>query len=117
MKKMMIIAVMMGAMLIPAQMMASNKVNNKAKVEYRNGKKNDKKPKMNYKDFDKGKKKGYNYYANKKPYKPNKPKVVVVNRPAPVPPPPPVRVVYESNPVNAVASVIGLAALAAIIAN
>ena len=54
----------------------------------------------------------------KKPYKPA---VIVVNKPAPrprpiLPPPAPVRVVYES-PVNAVAQAIGLAALAAIIAN
>ena len=33
MKKMMIFAVMMSMMLMPAQMEAKNKVNNKAKVE------------------------------------------------------------------------------------
>ena len=44
----------------------------------------------------------------------------MVKMPAPRPAPLPkaqVNVVYESNPVNAMASVIGLAALAAIIAN
>ena len=38
MKKMMIIAAMVSAMLIPAQMEANNRVNNKAKVEFNNRK-------------------------------------------------------------------------------
>ena len=58
---------------------------------------------------------------NKRYYKRNKPAVVVVNRPGrPLPPPPPVKVVYRDNApcaAGVVAGAIGLAALAAIIAN
>ena len=127
MKKMMIIAAMVSAMLIPAQMEANNRVNNKAKVEFNNRKDfnnkkfNDKrfndnrkfdKQKAYYKMNDFNKKKAYNKR------KPNRPAVMVINRPAPrprpVPPPPPVKVVYRNNPI---AEAIKLAALAAIIAN
>ena len=127
MKKMMIIAAMVSVMLIPAQMEANNKVNNKAKVEFNNRKDfnnkkfNDKrfndnrkfdKQKAYYKMNDFNKKKAYNKR------KPNRPAVMVINRPAPrprpVPPPPPVKVVYRNNPI---AEAIKLAALAAIIAN
>ena len=123
MKKMMIIAAMVSMMLIPAQMEAKNKVNNKAKVEYRNNKKDfGKKEFKKFKDdkrFDNKKN-----FKKKKAYinrKPNKPAVIVANRPAPrprpLPPPPaPVKVIYE-RPANAVAQAISLAALAAIIAN
>ena len=38
MKKMMIIAAMVSVMLIPAQMEANNRVNNKGRVEYNNKK-------------------------------------------------------------------------------
>lgn len=115
MKKMMIIAAMVGAMLIPAQMEASNKVNNRVKVEYKNRK--DEKRFMGERRLDCRKNFNKPRDCNRKPSRPN---VVVVNnsKPRPVPPPPaPRKVVYESNPVSAVASVIGLAALAAIIAN
>ena len=122
MKKIMIIAAMTSMMLIPAQMEAQNKAKNKAKIEYRNDKKdfgkkeckkfNDNKRFDNKKDFKK-----------KKDYKrnPNKPAVVVANRPAPgprpLPPPPaPQKVIYERQ-ANAVAQVISLVALAVIIAN
>ena len=127
MKKMMIIAAMVSVMLIPAQMEANNKVNNKPKVEFNNRKDfnnkkfNDKrfndnrkfdKQKAYYKMNDFNKKKAYNKR------KPNRPAVMVINRPAPrprpVPPPPPVKVVYRNNPI---AEAIELAALAAIIAN
>ena len=123
MKKMMIIAAMVSMMLIPAQMEAKNKVNNKAKVEYRNNKKDfGKKEFKKFKDdkrFDNKKN-----FKKKKAYnnrKPNRPAVIAVNRPAPrprpLPPPPaPVKVIYE-NPSNAVAQAISLAALAAIIAD
>ncbi len=142
MKKMMIIAALISGMLMPAQIFAKeNRGDKKPKAEYNKFEKNNKgnkKPQMNYKDFDKGKnnkkgyngdykygknkgnKKGNNYYAKKKPYKPykpNKPNVIVVNKPAPVPPPPPVKVVYKSNPVSAAASLVGLAALIAVIAD
>ena len=138
MKKMMIIAAMVSVMLIPAQMEANNRVNNKGRVEYNNKKDFGKKEYNKFKEnkrFDK-KKPGKPQGMIKKPIqrrppmppvkvvkkkKPYKPAVIVVNKPAPrprpIPPPPaPVRVVYES-PVNAVAQAIGLAALAAIIAN
>lgn len=127
MKKMMIIAAMVSVMLIPAQMEANNKVNNKPKVEsnnrkdFNNKKFNDKrfndnrkfdKQKAYYKMNDFNKKKAYNKR------KPNRPAVMVINRPAPrprpVPPPPPVKVIYRNNPI---AEAIELAALAAIIAN
>ena len=134
MKKMMIIAAMVSVMLIPAQMEANNRVNNKGRVEYNNKKDFGKKEYNKFKEnkrFDK-KKPGKPQGMIKKPIKrqapmppvkvvkkkkPYKPAVIVVNKPAPcLPPPAPVRVVYES-PVNAVAQAIGLAALAAIIAN
>ena len=57
MKKMMIIAAMVSMMLIPAQMEAKNKVDNKAKIEYRNDKKDfDKKDNKKFKDDKKFKK-------------------------------------------------------------
>ena len=114
MKKMMIIAAMVSMMLIPAQMEAKNKVNNKAKVEYRNdkkdfGKKDDKKFKNDKKDK-----------KNKKNKKKDEKPQAMIKMPAPRPAPLPqaqIKVVKEVNPVNAVASAIGLVALAAIIAN
>ncbi|MBQ8336491.1 MAG: hypothetical protein IJY44_03035 [Bacteroidaceae bacterium] len=136
MKKMMIIAALVSGMLMPAQIFAKeNRGDKKPKAEYNKFEKNNKgnkKPQMNYKDFDKGKnnkkgykddykygknkgnKKGYKNYGYKKPGKPKKPNVIVVNKPAPVPPPPPVKVVYKSNPVSAAASLVGLAALIAV---
>ena len=119
MKKMMIIAAMVSVMLIPAQMEANNKVNSKPKVELNN--KNDKKfdNKKDEKKF-KNDKKFYNKRDDKKKLKKQPKPQAIVKMPAPRPAPLPqaqVNVVYESNPINAVASVIGLAALAAIIAN
>ena len=96
---MMIIAAMVSAMLIPAQLEANNRVNNKAKVEFNNRrdfnnkKFNDKrfndkrfndnrkfdKQKAYYKMNDFNKKKAYNKR------KPNRPAVMVINRPAPRP--------------------------------
>ena len=112
---------------MPAQMMAkNNKGNNKPKVEYnkkfdkKENKKNDKFDKKNDKKFNEKKKNKNVVYKNYKKGKQNKPAVVVVNKPAPkpiAPPPAPVKVVYKNNPVNAVASAVGLVALAAIIAN
>ena len=124
MKKMMIIAAMVSAMLIPAQMEANNRVNNKAKVEFNNRKDFNNKKFNDNRKFDK--QKAYykmNDFNKQKAYnkrKPNRPAVMVINRPAPrprprpVPPPPPVKVVYRNNPI---AEAIELAALAAIIAN
>ena len=118
MKKMMIIAAMVSMMLIPAQMEASNKVNNNPKVEYRNDKREfkNRKDDKKFKDYRNDDKRNRNDYKRK----PKKPNVAMVKMPAPrpVPPPPaPVKMVYESNPVGTAAAVIGLAALAAIIAN
>ena len=134
MKKMMIIAAMVSVMLIPAQMEANNRVNNRARVEYNNKKDFGRKEYNKFKDnkrFD-NKKPGKPQAMVKKPAprpapmpqmakkrKPNRPAVMVANKPyrRPLPPPPaPAMVVYE-NPANAVAQVISLAALAAIIAN
>ena len=58
-----------------------------------------------------------NHFDKKKQ---NKPDVVVVNKPKPrpVPPPPaPVEVVYKNDSFSAIASAVGLVALAAIIPN
>ena len=107
MKKIMIIAALVSVMLIPAQMEANNKVNNKARIEYN---------KNSYKKFDnrRGFDKKQAYYKKdfnkKKVYKkriPARPGVVVAKKPAlrprpyprpyprqVPPPPPPVRVVY-----------------------
>ena len=118
MKKMIVIAALIGGMLMPAQIMAKdNKGNNKPKVEYRNDKKDKKKPQQKF-DNRKADKKFNDRNFDKK--KQNKPDVVVVNKPEPrpVPPPPaPVEVVYKYDSFSAIASVVGLAALAAIIAN
>lgn len=138
MKKMMIIAALAGGMLMPAQIFAKeNRGDKKPGVENRIEKNNkgNKKPQMNYKNSDKGKnnkkgykddykygknkgnKKGNNHYAKQKPHKPYKPNVIVVNRPPHMPPPPPAKVIYESNPISAAASLVGLAALIAVIAD
>ena len=129
---MMIFAVMMSMMLMPAQMMAKNDKNAKPKVEYRVDNKKDKKDDKkndkfdNKKDdkkndkFDNKKKDDKNFKNNKKndfKKKPNKPQPPIVKQPKPRPNPQPqvqVKVVKEVNPL---ASVISLAALVALIAN
>ena len=130
MKKMMIIAALIGGMLMPAQIMAQNNKNAKPKVENRNNKKG------NGKDFKQGRNKKndnrdrkYSFNAGK-PGKNNRPVVVagrpqrpkppvVINRPAPRPlPPPPPRKAYCSNDAaNVAATVVSLAALIALIAD
>ena len=120
MKKMMIIAALIGGMLIPAQSMANNdKGNAKPKVEnrgkekrgYKIGKKDNRKP--DYRPGKPGK-------PDRPDYRPNRP-VVVVNRPAPrpcPPPPPPVRRDYYDNPAaDAAVTVLGIAALISLIAD
>ena len=144
MKKMMIIAVMMSAMLMPAQMFAKNdRVNEKPRVENNQKKKeirvgNDRnnkpavKPdnKPNVKPNDKPNNKPANkpnnkpnkdYRPNNKPAKPvvvvNRPApVVVVNNPAPVPPPPP-RYYNDNDAADAIANFLSIVGLMAIIAN
>ena len=139
MKKMMIFAVMMSMMLMPAQMMAKNDKNAKPKVENRvdnkkekkddkfDNKKDDKKnDKFDNKKDDKKNDKFDNKKDDKKfkddkkndfNKKPNKPEPPIVKQPKPRPNPQPqvqVKVVKEVNPL---ASVISLAALVALIAN
>ncbi len=142
MKKMMIIAVMMSAMLMPAQMFAKNDrvnekprvENNQKKKEIRVGNDRNKKPavkpdnKPNVKPNDKPNNKPANkpnnkpnkdYRPNNKPAKPvvvvNRPApVVVVNNPAPVPPPPPR---YYNDAADAIANFLSIVGLMAIIAN
>ncbi|MBR5852064.1 MAG: hypothetical protein IKY73_06040 [Bacteroidaceae bacterium] len=136
MKKMIVIAALIGGMLMPAQMMAqNNRKNAKAKVENRVDNRDRKKGgnniAMNKPDNDR--KPGFNIGSNRNPQPPvvvNRPAprpcppapVVVVNRPAPrpcPPPPPPAphRCCNDNDIVDAAAAVVGLAALVALIAN
>ena len=126
MKKMMIIAALIGGMLMRAQMMAKNNQNAKPRIEY----KNSKKEKPGDKKFKKDKP-GNNKYSNRpgndrkyKPGKPGKPMPPVVAkrpkpRPRPIPRPAPKKVyVYQNNDaINAAAAVIGIAGLIALIAD
>ena len=116
MKRMMIIAALIGGMLMPAQMMAKNNQNAKPRIEYKNSKKE---------------KPGDNKYSNRpgndrkyKPGKPGKPMPPVVAkrpkpRPRPIPRPAPKKVyVYKNNDaINAAATIIGIAGLIALIAD
>ena len=131
MKKMMIIAVMMGAMLMPAQMFAKNDranerprvENNQKKKEIRIANERGNRP-ANKPD----KKRAANYRPNNRPGKPvvaaRRPApVVVVNRPAPrpcpPPPPPPAprRYNYSCGAADAVTSFLSIVALMSIIAD
>ena len=137
MKKMMIFAVMMSIMLMPAQMMAqNNKKNEKPKMEFENRKDDKKNDKFdNRKDDKKNDKfdnrkddKKNDKFDNKKNdkkndfnRKPKKPQPPIAKKPNPKPKPKPkpkfkINVV-DNNPINEIASVIGLAALIAIVAN
>jgi hypothetical protein len=120
MKKMMIFAVMMSAMLMPAQMMAKNdnrdfarpgvenRFDNKKnpKVAARPGKPNDKK----FEKRDKGRK-PMPMTAKRK----RKP----MSRPRPVPPPPPGHHHHhcDNGAIETAATIIGIAALAAMLAD
>ena len=135
MKKMIVIAALIGGMLMPAQMMAQkNMKNEKPRIENRDNRR-DKKD-MNFGKPAKNNRPGF---AMNKPAKPAPPKYrkpmppkyrkpvppVVINRPAPRPcPPPPPAVVYRNyyenevvEAVEATVAVIGLAALIALAAN
>ena len=135
MKKMIVIAALIGGMLMPAQMMAQkNMKNEKPRIENRDNRR-DKKD-MNFGKPAKNDRPGF---AMNKPAKPAPPKYrkpmppkyrkpvppVVINRPAPRPcPPPPPAVVYRNyyenevvEAVEATVAVIGLAALIALAAN
>ena len=127
----MIIAVMMGAMLMPAQMFAKNdRVNERPRVENNQKKKEIRiaNERGNRPANKPDKKRAANYRPNNRPGKPvvaaRRPApVVVVNRPTPrpcppPPPPPAPRVVYyNNNPVveatSAFLSIVGLMAIMA----
>ena len=125
MKKMMIFAVMMSIMLMPAQMMAqNNKKNEKPKMEFENRKDDKKNDKFDNRKDDKKNDKFDNKKNDKKNdfnRKPKKPQPPIAKKPNPKPKPKPkpkfkINVV-DNNPINEIASVIGLAALIAIVAN
>ena len=131
MKKMMIIAVMMGAMLMPAQMFAKNdRVNERPRVENNQKKKEIRiaNERGNRPANKPNKKRAANYRPKNKPgkpgYRPGRPApVVVVNRPAPrpcpPPPPPPAprRYNYSCGAADAVTSFLSIVALMSIIAD
>lgn len=126
MKKMMVIAVMMSAMLMPAQMMAKENNNNaKAKIENRIGDRREFKANRKEKKFMKAKpnKPNNKKFMKKRPMR--RPAPVIVNRPpAPRPrriPAPAPQYIYVNNynndVVEAAATIVGIAALASIIAD
>ena len=126
MKKMMAIAVMMSAMLIPAQMMAKeNKNNAKARIENRIGDRSEFKANRKEKKFMKAKpnKPNNKKFMKKRPMR--RPAPVIVNRPpAPRPrriPAPAPQYIYVNNynndVVEAAATIVGIAALASLIAD
>ena len=123
---MMIIAVMMSAMLMPAQMMAKeNKNNAKARIENRIGDRREFKANRKEKKFMKAKpnKPNNKKFMKKRPMR--RPAPVIVNRPpAPRPrriPAPAPQYIYVNNynndVVEAAATIVGIAALASIIAD
>ena len=128
MKKMMIIAVMISAMLMPAQMKAQNNRDNRPRVENNRNDRFDRPgnnrpaPRPEYRPNNRPAPRP-DYRPDYRPqYRPQRPApVVVVNRPAPrpCPPPPPApRVVYyDNNPVveatSAFLSIVGLMAIMA----
>ncbi|MDO5461106.1 MAG: hypothetical protein Q4F44_05640 [Bacteroidales bacterium] len=126
MKKMMIIAALIGGMLMPAQLYAKNdRGGEKPRVERREKRKEIKVGK----ERDKGGKPGKGYKPGKpgkgnKPGKPGKPgrpnkEVVIINRPAPrpCPPPPPRRYCYNNGVDDAVSAFLSIVGLMAIIAD
>ena len=129
MKKMIMIAALIGGMLMPAEMVANNNIDRKPRVENRGRKE------IRVSRDKKGGKKDV-YRNNRADYRPGKPgrndyrpgrpaPVVVVNKPAPrpcPPPPPPARYYYDDcyydNPiVEATAAFVGIAALISLIAD
>ena len=117
MKKMMIIAALIGGMLMPAQLYAKNdRGSEKPRVERREKRKEIKVGK----ERDKGGKPGKGYKPGKpgKPGRPNK-EIVVINRPAPrpCPPPPPRRYCYNNGVDDAVSAFLSIVGLMAIIAD
>lgn len=132
MKKMMMIAVMIGALLMPAQISAQNvkrgekkaKVVNVDKRGGKPGKKDSKfnKGKGNGKSNKKGGKNSHNVGYKHKPGHAPRPNVIINNchHHAPILPPRPRPVVHHHHNCEAagvVTAVVGLAALAALLAN
>ena len=128
MKKMIMIAALISGMLMPAQMIANNRAEAKPRVEFRKDKPADRKGKDGRKEYKEKKnyKNDRGFKDNRKNFN-NRP-VVVINKPAPrpaprpcppPPPPPPVNVYCNraDNAVGAAATVVGLAALIALIAD
>ena len=119
MKKMIVIAALIGGMLMPAQMMAKNNQNAKPRIEY----KNSKKEKPGDKKFKKDKPGNDRNYRPGKPGKPIPPVVVKRPKPKPMPKPMPrpvprkVYVYQDNSAINAAAAVIGIAGLIALIAD
>ena len=125
MKKMMIIAVMMSAMLMPAQMMAKENRNARPRVENRVKKNEKRAPKIKFDNARPGKpdKKFGNRNKGRRAMPPMamrhcRPMHRPMPRPRPVPPPP----VYhnhccENSVVETAATIIGLAALVSAIAD
>ena len=122
MKKMMIFAVMMSMMLMPAQMMAKNDRNAKPRVENRVENKKEKKDDKNFMKENKNDKKFNNKNKARKPMppvamKPRRPMPKPMSRPRPVP-----RPIYhnhccDNDFVETAATIIGLAALVSAIAD
>ena len=123
MKKMIMIAALISGMLMPAQMMANNRAEAKPRVEFKNDKPADRKGKNEKKEYKEKKnyKNNKGFKDNRKNFN-NKP-VVVINkpapRPAPRPCPPPAKECCNNinNAVGAAATVVGLAALIALVAD
>ena len=130
MKKMIMIAALIGGMLMPAEMMANNEIDRKPRFENRGRKE------IRVSRDKKGGNKGSyrNDRADYRPGKPGKPMkpgyrpgrpdpVIVVNppapRPCPPPPPPAPRYYYDyDNPVvEATTAFLGIAALISLIAD
>ena len=131
MKKMIVIAALIGGMLMPAQMMAKNdRGNAKPRVENRDNRKGDRKEyRKDYKDNKKGYNDNRNYKKNDRYGKPdkivvvNKPQrpVVIVNKPAPrlKPAPRPRRDCCDNdvaNVVGAVGAFVGIVGLLSLVA-
>lgn len=117
------IAALISGMLMPAQMMANNRAEAKPRVEFKNDKPADRKGKNERKEYKEKKnyKNNKGFKDNRKNFN-NKP-VVVINkpapRPAPRPCPPPAKECCNNinNAVGAAVTVVGLAALIALVAD
>ena len=125
MKKMMIIAVMMGAMLMPAQMMAKENRNARPRVENRVDRNDRKAPDAKFDKARPGKPNDKKFNNKNKARKPMPPVAMKLRRPMPKPMPrprPAPRPIYhnhccDNDFVETAATIIGLAALVSAIAD